>query len=102
MYVELFAQVMDVILDRSRLDSQLAADLLVRQPAIEQPRDLQFAPRQRCAGDLTTGDVTTGITVAAAHGGRVANSDTVTSSDRVSFASRQCCDTPKQRRSRSR
>src|ERR1700730_10839861 len=94
MHVELLAQVMHVILDRGRFDSQLATDLLVRQPAIDQLRDLQLAPRQSC-----TWDVTTGITVAngdsgasdargtsgarVGGGGSAASSGTGTSGDTV-------------------
>ena len=55
MYVELLAQVMHVILDRGRFDSQLATDLLVRQPAIDQLRDLQLAPRNAVPLDDSVG-----------------------------------------------
>lgn len=37
---EFFAQVVHVVLDRRGLDSQLARDLLVGEPAIDQMRDL--------------------------------------------------------------
>jgi len=46
-YLKFLAQVVDVVLDRRSFYSQPAADLLVREPAIDQMRDLQLAPRQR-------------------------------------------------------
>src|SRR2546430_12376235 len=55
-YLEFLAQVVDVVLDRRGLDSQPAADLLVREPAIDQMRDLQLAPRQRHAAGVAVAD----------------------------------------------
>ena len=43
MYVELLAHVVYVVLYRRSFDPQLATDLLVRQPAIDQMRNLHLA-----------------------------------------------------------
>src|SRR6185437_993700 len=47
MNAELLANIVDVILDCGGFDSQLTSDLLVREPAIDEMRDLELAPRQR-------------------------------------------------------
>src|SRR2546429_5801285 len=66
-YVEFLAQVVDVVLDRRGFDSQPAADLLVREPAIDQMRDLQLAPRQRRAAGVDATD-TDGVATLRQHG----------------------------------
>jgi hypothetical protein len=43
MDIQLLANVMNVVFDRRRFDTQLPGDLLVRQAAIDQLRDLQLA-----------------------------------------------------------
>jgi hypothetical protein len=42
MYLQLLTDVVNVVLDRGRLDSQLPADFLVRQAAIHEMRNLQL------------------------------------------------------------
>src|SRR5437588_8507143 len=70
-YLEFLAQVVDVVLDRCGFDSQPAADLLVREPAIDQMRDLQLAPRPRHAARVAV-PATYGAVPTLRQDGRVA------------------------------
>src|SRR5882724_4980747 len=94
MHLQFFAQVMHVVLNRCSFDAQLAADLFIGQPAIEQLRDLQLARRQRysidvstpdrgviianAAGDATAAEVATAIADAVAIDGAGAAADAIT------------------------
>src|SRR2546421_12414283 len=62
-YLEFLAQVVNVVLDRRGFDSQPAADLLVGEPALDQLRDLQLAPRQPRAVGVAVTDTDWGVTV---------------------------------------
>src|SRR2546421_12807022 len=67
-YLEFLAQVVNVVLDRRGFDSQPAADLLVGEPALDQLRDLQLAPRQRRAVGVAVTDTDWVVTALRQHG----------------------------------